>query len=155
MQLSQLLSADSIVPALKAGSKKQVLQEAAAKLENVTGLSQQEVFEGLFQREKLGSTGAGHGVAIPHARFPSLEEIYGAFVRLEKPVDFDAVDDQPVDLVFALLAPEDAGADHLKALAKISRLLRDNKICEKLRGTEDPEALYAIMTESELNGSSQ
>ena len=97
--------------------------------------------------EKLGSTGFGHGIAIPHGKFAGIDRVHGVFARLAQPVEFDAVDDQPVDLAFALLAPETAGADHLKALARISRLFRDQGVVQKLRGTGDREGLYAILTE--------
>ena len=109
------------------------------------------IFETLLKREKLGSTGIGQGIAIPHGKLPSISRVYGLFARLATPVDFDSVDGQPVDLVFVLLAPEHAGADHLKALARISRLLRDSSVVAKLRGTEDAEGLYAILTEPAAN----
>ncbi|HWI80093.1 MAG TPA: PTS sugar transporter subunit IIA, partial [Ramlibacter sp.] len=96
---------------------------------------------------RLGSTGVGYGVAIPHGKLPGLKRLYGFFARLASPIDFEAVDDQPVDLVFLLLAPETAGADHLKALARISRLLRDRETCEKLRGSDSGDAIYALLTE--------
>ena len=105
------------------------------------------IFETLLKREKLGSTGIGQGIAIPHGKVAVHHRVYGLFARLSTPVDFDSVDGQPVDLVFVLLAPEHAGADHLKALARISRLLRDPAVVAKLRGTEDAEGLYAILTE--------
>ena len=101
-----------------------------------------------MERERLGTTGVGNGIAIPHGKLPTLDRLYGLFARLERPVDFDSIDEQPVDLIFLLLAPETAGADHLKALARVSRLLRDKSACEKLRGTEEAEALYALLTES-------
>ena len=119
MDLSDLISPTSIVPALKAQSKKQVLQELCARAARQTGLSEREIFDTILQREKLGSTGVGHGVAIPHGKLHAIDTITGQFARLSRPVDFDALDDQPVDLVFLLLAPESAGADHLKALARI------------------------------------
>ena len=109
------------------------------------------ILETLMKREKLGSTGIGQGIAIPHGKLPSISRVYGLFARLAQPVDFDSVDGQPVDLVFVLLAPEDAGADHLKALAKISRLLRDPAVVAKLRGTDDAQGLYAILTEPAAN----
>ncbi|MBI3453494.1 MAG: PTS sugar transporter subunit IIA, partial [Rhodospirillales bacterium] len=97
--------------------------------------------------ERLGTTGVGGGIAIPHGKLPELKRLYGVFARLEKPVDFESIDEQPVDLIFLLLAPGAAGADHLKALARVSRLLRDRRACEKLRGSDKPEALYALLTE--------
>jgi len=96
----------------------------------------------------LGTTGVGAGIAIPHGKLSSLEKLHGLFARLEQPVDFQAIDERPVDLIFLLLAPESAGADHLKALARVSRILRDNKVCEKLRGTDTPDALFAILSEN-------
>ena len=113
----------------------------------MTGHGQREIFDALLQRERLASTGVGRGIAIPHGKIVGLEHIVGLFARLEKPVDFDAFDDAPVDLLFVLLAPESAGADHLKALAKVSRLLRDQTVVEQLRGSKDRSALYAILTE--------
>ncbi len=147
MQLSDILSDESIVPALKAGSKKQLLQELAQVAAALTELSHREVFEVLLQREKLGSTGLGQGIAIPHGKFEALDGVFGVFARLSQPVEFDAVDGKPVDLVFVLLAPESAGADHLKALARVSRLLREAEVVKKLRGSETSAALYSILTE--------
>ena len=100
-----------------------------------------------MERERLGTTGVGNGIAIPHGKLANLDKLYGLFARLEKPIDFQSIDEQPVDLIFLLLAPESAGADHLKALARVSRLLRDQTVCEKLRGTDQSEALYALLTE--------
>ena len=147
MQLSDILTHDSIVPALRAGSKKQVLQELAQTAAGITELPGREVFEVLLQRERLGSTGLGQGIAIPHGKFASLDGVRGIFARLSQPVEFDAVDGLPVDLVFVLLAPESAGADHLKALARVSRLLREPDVVEKLRGSKSADALYSILTE--------
>ena len=113
----------------------------------VTGEHERAIFDVLMERERLGTTGVGSGIAIPHGKLQSLERLYGLFARLEQPVDFQAIDERPVDLIFLLLAPESAGADHLKALARISRVLRDGKVCDKLRGTDTAEALYAILTE--------
>ena len=114
----------------------------------MTGLHERSIFDVLLERERLGTTGVGKGIAIPHGKMAELDRLYGMFARLEHPIDFDAVDDQPVDLIFLLLAPESAGADHLKALARVSRLLRDKTICEKLRGCDSAEALYALLTDS-------
>ena len=125
--------------------KKQALQELAAKAAVLTGQSDRAILEILLQREKLGSTGVGNGVAIPHGKLPKLDKVFGLFARLERPVDFEALDGQPVDLVFLLLAPEGAGADHLKALARVARLLRDPEIARKLRESRDAEALYAVL----------
>ena len=147
MPITDLVAPEAILPALKVNSKKQALQELAAKAAELTGQNERAVFEVLLQREKLGSTGLGHGIAIPHGKIPTLTRVYGLFARLAVPVEFDAVDNEPVDLVFLLLAPEHAGADHLKALARISRLLRDHDVVAKLRGTDTAEGLYAILTE--------
>jgi PTS system nitrogen regulatory IIA component len=147
MTLEQLIGPEAVAPALRASSKKQLLQELAARAADRQGLDAREVFEALMDRERLGPTAMGRGVAIPHARLPGVRRISGYFARLEKGVPFDAADDQPVDLVFLLLAPEDAGADHLRALARVSRLLRDEGRCAKLRATQDASALYAILIE--------
>ncbi len=147
MQLSDLISTDGVVPSLKVSSKKQALQELAQLAGRVTGLSSRDVFETLLQRERLGSTGLGHGIAIPHGKLPGLDRLHGIFARLDTPIEFDALDGQKVDLIFLLLAPESAGADHLKALARVSRMLRDGSVATKLRGSDERTALYAILTE--------
>jgi PTS system nitrogen regulatory IIA component len=144
--LDSLLTASAVVPALKVKNKKQALQELAARAAELSGRSDREIFDTLLQRERLGSTGVGRGVAIPHGKLAKLEELVGLFARLEKPIDFDALDGEPVDLLFLLLAPEGAGADHLKALARIARLLRDEKVAEKLRNAPDRDAIYALLT---------
>lgn len=148
MEIADLLETDSVVAKLPATSKKQALQELAKRAAQITGLHERAIFDVLLERERLGTTGVGNGIAIPHGKLGDLNRMYGLFARLEKPIDFDSVDEQPVDLIFLLLAPEGAGADHLKALARVSRLLRDRKVCEKLRGSDDPDALYALLTES-------
>ncbi len=145
--LSDLVTQTGVVASLKAQTKKQLLQELAQRAAQITGLPERTIFETLLERERLGTTGVGHGIAIPHGKLAGLPRIVGLFARLESKIDFDAIDDQPVDLVFLLLAPEGAGADHLKALARVSRLLRNAQVCEKLRGAEDRAALYAILTE--------
>ena len=145
--LSDLVTQTGVVAALKAQSKKQLLQDLSARAAQLTGLPERTIFETLLERERLGTTGVGHGIAIPHGKLAGLPKITGLFARLESKIDFDAIDDQPVDLVFLLLAPEGAGADHLKALARVSRLLRNAQVCEKLRGAEDRAALFAILTE--------
>ncbi|HUF46049.1 MAG TPA: PTS IIA-like nitrogen regulatory protein PtsN [Aestuariivirgaceae bacterium] len=153
MQLSDIIANDAVIPSLRAASKKQVLQELSNAAAKMTGLDARRVFDCLLQREKLGSTGLGQGIAIPHAKFNELDRVQGLFARLAQPVDFDAPDDQPVDLVFLLLAPESAGADHLKALAWISRSLRDPTLVAKLRGTDSAAGLYAILTEPSASAS--
>ena len=145
MPLTDLIGPDAILPALKVNSKKQVLQELAAKAAALSNQSEQAIVEILQQREKLGSTGVGNGIAIPHGKLAKLEKLFGLFARLPRPVDFEALDGQPVDLVFLLLAPETAGADHLKALARVARLLRDPDVARKLRESRDAEALYAVL----------
>jgi PTS system nitrogen regulatory IIA component len=147
MELADLIARDAILPSVKAGSKKQLLQDIAARARETYGLDARLVCEGLMAREKLGSTAMGGGVAIPHARLPGISAITGLFARLEKPADFEAADGVGVDLVFVLLAPEESGADHLRALARVSRLLRDADLRKKLRATSEPGALYALITE--------
>lgn len=147
--MEELIAPQGIIANLKVGSKKQALQELARKAMDLTGQHERVIFDLLLERERLGTTGVGHGIAIPHAKMPNLDRVYGIFARLERPVDFDAIDEQPVDLVFLLLAPEQAGADHLKALARVSRLLRDNAVCEKLRGCDHADAIYALLTQAE------
>lgn len=149
MEIHDLITPDGVLSGLRAGSKKQALQDLAKRAAEITGLHERQIFDVLMERERLGTTGVGNGIAIPHGKLANLDRLYGLFARLEKPVDFQAIDDRPVDLIFLLLAPESAGADHLKALARVSRLLRDKTVCEKLRGTESAEALYALLTESE------
>ncbi|MFK0385167.1 PTS IIA-like nitrogen regulatory protein PtsN [Agrobacterium sp. NPDC090273] len=149
MALADLLQQDAIIPALKVNSKKQLLQELAAKAARITGVSEREVFDVILQRERLGSTGVGHGIAIPHGKLSSINAITGVFARLETPVDFEALDDQPVDLVFLLLAPEGAGADHLKALSRIARALRDPELVAKLRATDSDTAIYAFLNQEQ------
>ena len=151
MMLDFLIDRPSVLASLKAQNKKQLLQELSQAMANRVAIDHRLIFETLLKREKLGSTGIGQGIAIPHGKLPSISRVYGLFARLATPVDFDSVDGQPVDLVFVLLAPEHAGADHLKALARISRLLRDSSVVAKLRGTEDAEGLYAILTEPAAN----
>jgi PTS system nitrogen regulatory IIA component len=147
MEISDLLSPDAVFAQLKAVSKKQVLQELSEKAAAQVGLPQRRIFETLHERERLGSTGMGQGVAIPHGHIEGVERMTGLFARLPSPVDFEATDELPVDLVFLLLAPEGAGADHLKALARVSRLFRNQSLCEKLRNAPDEAALYALLTE--------
>jgi PTS system nitrogen regulatory IIA component len=145
MNIADLLAPDAVLAGLKAQSKKQLLQELAQRAHGLTRLSERRIFETLVERERLGTTGVGAGIAIPHGRMPEAKTITGIFARLEHAIDYEAVDSQPVDLVFMLLAPENAGADHLKALARVSRLLRDKAVCEKLRAAKSAEALYAIL----------
>lgn len=148
MEMTDLITPAGVIPALRVTSKKQALQELAKRAAQITGLPERQLFEVLIERERLGPTGIGHGIAIPHGKLAALDRLYALFARLETPIDFDAVDEQPVDLICLLLAPEAAGADHLKALARVSRLLRDRATCEKLRGSESRDALYALLTQS-------
>ena len=146
MPITDLVAPEAILPALKVISKKQALQELSARAAALTGLNERTIFEVLLQREKLGTTAVGGGVAIPHGKLPKLDRIFGLFARLERPIDFEAMDGQPVDLIFLLLAPEGAGADHLKALAKVARLMRDQDLAAKLRASRDAQALYAVLS---------
>ena len=145
MLLTDLVAPNAIIPALRVNSKKQLLQELATKAAELSGQSERTILETLQQRERLGSTGVGDGVAIPHGKLPKLAKLFGVFARLERGVDFEALDSQPVDLVFLLLAPETAGADHLKALARVARLLREPDVVRTLRDSRDAEALYAVL----------
>jgi PTS system nitrogen regulatory IIA component len=155
MNISDLLAPEAVLASLKAQTKKQLLQELAARAQARTHLPEKQIFETLNERERLGTTGVGAGIAIPHGRMAGAIVITGVFARLESAIDYEAVDGQPVDLIFMLLAPENAGADHLKALARVSRLLRNQQICEKLRAAQSPEALYAILVDQTGNSSTQ
>ena len=148
MPLDEFLSPEGVLPALRASSKKAALQELAVHAARLVGRDEREVFETLLQRERLGSTGIGEGIAIPHGKLPGLERLVGLVARLERPVDFEALDGQPVDVVFLLLAPEGAGADHLKALARVARVVRGPGVLERIRSARDAAALYAVMTEA-------
>lgn len=148
MNISELLKPTAVIASLKVQGKKHLLQELAVRATQVARLPERKIFETLTERERLGTTGVGQGIAIPHGRLADVGEIVGVFAQLETPIDYDAVDNQPVDLVFMLLAPEGAGADHLKALARVSRLLRNQSATEKLRAAKSPEALYAILTDT-------
>jgi len=148
MNLEAVLKPEAIRAAGKPASKKRVLQDIAARAATVYGMDSEAVFSALQERESLGPTGVGEGVAIPHARVDGIDSVCGVFFKLEKPVDYDSVDRQPVDLIFALFAPHNSGVDHLKALACVSRLLRDPATRAKLRANDDESILYAILTES-------
>jgi PTS system nitrogen regulatory IIA component len=147
IDLSDLIRPQAVLPSLKAGSKRQALQALAERAAALTGVDDKTILDSLVQRERLGSTGVGGGIAIPHARVPGLDHIVGMFAHLARPIDFEALDEQPVDLVFLMLAPEAAGADHLKSLARIARILRDPHVVARLRGSFDNTALYAVLTE--------
>lgn len=147
MEITELLAPRCVIAQLRVGNKKQALQEIARRAASATGIAERRIYDVLSERERLGSTGIGRGVAIPHGKLDELTRLCGLFARLDRAIPFEAVDDQPVDLVFVLLAPEKAGAEHLRALARVSRLLRDDKVCEKLRGTDNADALFALLTE--------
>ena len=149
MTITDLVAPEAILPALKVNSKKQALQELAARAAVLTGQNERSIFEVLLQREKLGTTAVGYGVAIPHGKLPKLDKLSGLFARLDRPIDFEAMDGQPVDLIFLLLAPEGAGADHLKALARVSRLLKDKSFRDRLAGGGTQEQLFAIIEEED------
>ena len=148
MELTELLDPHCIIANLPVTSKKQALQELAKRAAEVTSLHERAIFDVLLERERLGTTGVGNGLAIPHGKLPGLDRLYGLFARLDTPIDFDAVDDKPVSLIFLLLTPEAAGADHLKALSRISRLLRDQQLCEKLHAAKDASELRALLREN-------
>ncbi|MCB8819332.1 PTS IIA-like nitrogen regulatory protein PtsN [Microvirga rosea] len=147
MPLLDFLDPQAVLPALRVSGKKQALQEISAHAAKLVGLSENTIYEALLQRERLGSTGIGEGIAIPHGKLAGLDRIFGLMARLDKPIDFEALDGQQVDVLFLLLAPEGAGADHLKALARVARVLREPGLVERIRATRDASALYAIMTE--------
>jgi nitrogen PTS system EIIA component len=146
MDLGDLLARDGIIPALKADDKKQLLQELANRAGRITGLAERDIFNALLQRERLGSTGLGRGLAIPHIKMSGVKSITCLFARMEKPVPFESNDGEPVDLVFFLLAPEHAGGDHLKALARISRLVRDPGAVDLLHAAKDADGLRRVLT---------
>ncbi len=148
MQISTILRQEAVRVIGAASSKKRLFQEIAEVAQSAYKLKPQTTVEALLDRESLGPTGVGHGVALPHARLSGIDQVVGVFVSLEKPLDFGAVDRQPVDIVFALLAPVDAGVEHLKALALVSRTLREQSFCTKLRANPDPATLYTILTEN-------
>jgi PTS system nitrogen regulatory IIA component len=148
MEIADLLRPEQVIAHLRATSKKQALQDLARRAAQTSGQNERAIFDVLMERERLGTTGVGNGIAIPHGKLATLDRLHGLFARLDHPIDFDAIDERPVDLIFLLLAPESAGADHLKALARVSRLLRDKAACEKLRGTDDQEALYALLVDT-------
>jgi nitrogen PTS system EIIA component len=147
MEIADLLVPRGIIAQLRVGNKKGALQDIARRAGSLTGIAERRIYDVLNERERCGSTGIGRGIAIPHGKLAELSRLYGLFARLERPIPFAAVDDQPVDLMFVLLAPVDAGAEHLRALARVSRLLRDAAICQKLRGTDNADALYALLTD--------
>ncbi|MDD9909187.1 MAG: PTS IIA-like nitrogen regulatory protein PtsN [Ahrensia sp.] len=149
MQLIDIISRDAVIANAKSNSKKQLLSDIADVAAAETGRDPRTIFELLLQRERLGSTGIGNGVAIPHGKLPDLDRITGVFARLAKPVPFDAMDDEPVDLVFAIIAPEGSGADHLKALSRIARIMRNADTLAALRQTDDRDIIYSLLGNDE------
>lgn len=143
----EFLNPAAITPCLRSSSKKQALHDISVQASRLVGREDREIFDTLLQRERLGSTGIGEGIAIPHGKLPKLDRLFGLFARLEKPIDFESLDGEPVDMMFLLLAPEGAGADHLKALARIARMLREPGIHERIRTARDANALYAVLTQ--------
>lgn len=148
MELTTILRSDAVRAVGATSSKKRLFQELSDVAAQVYGIKADEVSTALQERESLGPTGVGHGIALPHARLEGLDQVVGVFVRLEKPLDFNSVDRQPVDLIFALLAPQDAGVEHLKALALVSRTMRDQSLCSKLRANSDEPTLHTLLTEA-------
>lgn len=146
MELADILSAESVLILPNIKTKPELLECLAAHAAGIAGYNSEAILKAISEREELGSTGLGNGIAIPHGKLPGLEGVTALFAKLEQPVDFDAVDDQPVDLVVLLLAPVGAGADHLKALARVARLLRTESLVEDLRRTDDPAKLHALLT---------
>lgn len=146
MDIVDILGPEAVIPRLEATSKKLALEELAERAAAITGQPARAIFDVLLERERLGTTGVGNGIAIPHGKLAELTRLYGVFARAGKPILFESIDDQPVDLIFLLLAPQNAGADHLKALARVSRLLRDTAVCERLRAAaDDAKALHALL----------
>ena len=148
MELNSILRADAVKSLSSVTSKKRLFQEIGEIASSAYQMKAGDVCSALQERESLGPTGVGNGIALPHARLDGLEKVHGLFIRVEKPMDFEAVDRQPVDLIFALLAPQDAGVEHLKALAMVSRTMRDNGLCSKLRANADTATLHTLLTEA-------
>ena len=148
MSLHDLIDPNAVIPALRVATKKQALQEISERASAVSGLPAREIFDALLQRERLGSTGVGGGIAIPHGKLPRVTRMLGIFARLERPIDYEALDGEPVDLIFLLLAPEAVGADHLKALSRVARALRDPSLTARLRATRDASGLFLLLTQN-------
>ena len=145
IEIADLLTPRGVIAQLRVSNKKQALQEIARRAATQTGIAERRIHEVLAERERLGSTGIGKGVAVPHGKLAALPGLFSLFARLDRPIPFEAIDDRPIDLMFVLLIP--AEAEHLRALARVSRLLRDEAICQKLRGTDNADALYALLTD--------
>lgn len=154
MSLADILKPEGVIANLRARGKKQALQEISAAASKLSGFEAQHILEKLLARERLGTTGVGQGIAIPHAKLQEAGQVIGLFARLEHPIDFESIDERPVDLIFLLIAPEAGGAEHLRALARVSRLLRNQELCAKLRGSNERAALYALLTEPTASSSS-
>lgn len=146
MPLPDIIAEGAIIPALRAESKKHLLKEIATRASDLTGRPAQEIFHTLVERENLGSTGAGGGIAIPHGKLEGLKTVLGFLAVLQEPIEYGAIDDLPVDVVVLLLSPREAGTEHLKALARVSRVLRDREFLAKLRGAGSPDAIYALLS---------
>ena len=145
MEFPELLKPGAILPNLRVDSKKEALQALSTSAADLTGIGPRKIFDVLLERERLGTTGVGNGVAIPHGKLREIKEICGIFAKLEHPINFEAVDEEPVDLIFLLLAPDTIGTAHLKALAHVSRLLRDASFCDKIRALTDPNTIFKLM----------
>lgn len=145
MKISDIMTENNVVFGIKTNNKRQLLQDLAHKASEITGIDERTIFDIVLERENLGSTGFGSGTALPHGRIPDLDKVYGFFAKLASPLEFESVDGKPVDLVFLLLSPEGSGADHLTALAQISRILKDESTCEKLRQADSSEKIYSLL----------
>ena len=146
MQLSTILPLEAVISDLHARDKKQVLKRLAAHATEFLNINEREIFSVLQEREQMGCTGMGNGVCIPHGRFDDMEQLHAVFARLDTPIDFNAADGKPVDLVFLLLTPSSANTEHIKAIASVSRILRDKAVCEALRKAPDARALHGLLT---------
>ena len=149
MKISEIMTVDSVIIGVKANNKRQLLQELSKKAAEVTGIFERTIFDSLLERENLGSTGFGNSTALPHARIPEAKQVSGFFARLNAPIDFEAIDGKPVDLIFMLISPEGSGADHLTALAQASRILKDETTCNKLRQAGSKEEICALLNNHE------
>ena len=148
MKISDILTANDVIVINNAASKRQLLKEMSIKIAEGTGIEDRSMFDIILERENLGSTAFGGGTAVPHGRIPELKQLKGLFAKLQKGIDFEADDNQPVDLVFMLVSPENSGADHLSALAQISKIIKDEEICGQLRNAGSTEEIYRILTQN-------
>jgi len=155
MNLASIMPLDAVVPRLSVRDKKQAIKTLAAQAAKLSGLSEKEIYSVLMEREHIGCTGMGNGVCIPHGRFPELTHLHALFARLEKPISFGAADGKPVDLIMLLLTPVSANTEHIKALATISRLLRDKSLCDKLRKTTDTKVMHSMLVASNSNSNGE